>query len=278
MEVDAYLRRIGLARPRHADLAALRAIHRAHLLSIPYEDLDVQMERPVSTGVLAIFSKIVTRGRGGWCYEMNGLLGWALQELGFRVTRSAGAVMREASGDASIGNHLVLKVELDEGVYLADVGFGDGPLDPVRVEPGPFTSNGFTYALERADGDWWRLHNHPDGGAASFDFNLAEADEAHLSERCRRLQSEPGSSFVQNLVVQQHTSAGLTILRGRVLRHLTPSGRADHLVESADELVTALRREFNLDVPTAATLWPKIVRRHEEVFGAHEPSTIPPSR
>ena len=80
--------------------------------------------------------KIVTRRRGGWCYEMNGTLGWALGELGFRVTRGTGAVVRALKGEAAVGNHLVLRVDVPEGAYLADVGFGDGPRDPIRVVPG----------------------------------------------------------------------------------------------------------------------------------------------
>ena len=303
MDLDLYWDRIGVERPLRADLAALRAIHRAHLLAIPYENLDVQLARPVTTAVPAIFEKLVARGRGGWCYEMNGLLGWALSEMGFRVTRSAGAVMREVRGDAAVGNHLVLRIDLDEGVYLADAGFGDGPIDPIRVTPGAFTSHGFGYALERVDGEWWRLRNDPSGGAASFDFNLAEADESVLAERCSVLQTSPESSFVQNLVVQRYTAAqrstpgstpgsaprntlrstprgmqerttgaenrtGFTALRGRVLRHITPGGSTERLLGSAEELVATLGAEFALDVPEAAVLWPRIVERHEQLFPA----------
>ena len=110
MDIDAYLARIDLSWPLPPTLETLTVVHRAHLRAIPYENLDVQLGRPVTIERPAIFEKIVSRHRGGWCYEMNGLLGWALGELGFRVTRVAGAVMREAMVDAFIGNHLVLKV------------------------------------------------------------------------------------------------------------------------------------------------------------------------
>src|SRR5260221_3969979 len=100
---------------------------------------------------------------------MNGILGWALGELDFNVTRATGSVMRAMMGDASNGNHLVLRVELPEGLYLADVGFGDGPLDPIPVRVGAMESHGFVYSLARVndgtDGEWWRLTNHPNGGA-----------------------------------------------------------------------------------------------------------------
>jgi N-hydroxyarylamine O-acetyltransferase len=264
MHIDNYLKRIGLDRPTRPDLASLVAIHRAHLLAIPYENLDVQLRRPVGLDPAAIFDKIVRRGRGGWCYEMNGLLDWALWELGFRVTRCAGAVLRETRGDVAIGNHLVLKVELDEGLYLADAGFGDGPIDPIRIVPGEFTSHGFRFRLSRVDGEWWRLSSFVKGGVDSFDFTLNAAGESLVDEQCRLLQTSPDSSFVKTLVVQHHTPSGVTTLRGRVLRWTTPGGNTDRLLESAADLTSALKSEFSLDMPDAAQLWPAVVARHEE--------------
>jgi len=270
MHIDAYLERIAYAGSVQPDLATLTALHRAHLRTIPYENLDVQLGRPVTIERAPIFEKIVTNKRGGWCYEMNGLFGWALAQLGFRVTRSAGAVMREVNGDASVGNHLVLKVELEEGVYLADVGFGDGPLDPIRVVPGQFVSEGFDFALSRGDDGWWRLHNHKGGGASSFDFNLAPADEALLAARCDWLQSAPDSVFVQNAVCQRHTADGLTVLRGRVLREITPNGLRDNVIESATDYLSALDETFGLRLPEAASLWPKICARHKTLLAEQE--------
>jgi N-hydroxyarylamine O-acetyltransferase len=265
MRVEAYLNRIGLDRPLRADLESLTAIHRAHLLAIPYENVDVLLRRPVGLDPAATFAKIVGRRRGGWCYEMNGLLGWALEQLGFRVTRCAGAVSRQERGPSVIGNHLVLKVELDEGLYLADVGFGDGPIDPIRIAPGEFTSHGFAFALTGVDGDWWRLHNRVQG-EQTFDFTLRAADESLIADQCRLLQTSEQSTFLQNLVAQHHTAVGVTTLRGRVLRWTAPAGRTERLLQSADEFTAALRTEFGLEVPEAAELWPAVVARHEEVM------------
>jgi N-hydroxyarylamine O-acetyltransferase len=270
MDIGAYLERIAYSGPMRQDLATLVALHHAHLFAIPYENLDVQLGRPVTIERPAIFDKIVTRKRGGWCYEMNGLFGWALAELGFKVTRSAGAVLREQRGDEAIGNHLVLKVELDEGIVLAGVGFGDGPLDPIRVADGSFVSNGFKFALTRMDDGWWRLQNHQNGGAPSFDFNLAPADEHLLAERCFWLQSSPESPFVQNAVLQRHVAGGLWLMRGRVLRKVTAAEQKDYLIDSASEYVGVLSEAFGLTVPGAAELWPKICARHEVLEAERE--------
>ncbi len=133
--------------------------------------------------------------------------------------------------------------------------------------PGPFAAAGFSFDLVQLDDIWWRLVNHPLGGAKSFDFSLAPADEALLARQCDELQVAEWSPFVQNLVVQRHTPEGLTILRGRVVRKVTPDGFVDRTLDGADELVRLLREEFDLDVPEAASLWPRIVARHEAVFG-----------
>jgi len=266
MNLDRYLRRIGLDRRPPATLEGLKTVHRAHLLAIPYENIDVQLGRPVTTEIGPIYEKIVERGRGGWCYEMNGSLGWALKELGFNVTRATGAVMRSLKGDKVTGNHLVLRVELPEGLYLADVGFGDGPRDPIPVMVGAFVSHGFNFGLSRIDESWWRFANDPRGGAPNFDFNLAPADEGVLAAQCKLLQTAPGSPFVQNLVVQRHVPEGLAILRGRTMRALTPTEMRERVIEDAGDLVSTLKTVFGLDVPEVADLWPKIVARHHEIM------------
>jgi N-hydroxyarylamine O-acetyltransferase len=266
MTLAAYLDRIGHTGPVAADLATLRAVHRAHHFAIPYENLDVQLGRTVVTDPAAAFDKIVTRRRGGWCYEMNGLLGWALGEIGFKVTRMAGGVMRQVRGEEAVGNHLVLRIDLDRP-WLADVGFGDGPVDPYPIAEGPVDAGLFSYRLEQDD-DWWRLHNHPAGGAPSFDFQLRPADEAVLSDRCQWLQTSPDSPFVQNAVVQRHRPDAILMLRGRSLRTLTTDGAKDRLIASADDYVATLRDDFALDLPEAASLWPAIVARHEALFEA----------
>lgn len=270
MDIDAYLARIGLQARPPATLAGLKAVHRAHLLAIPYENLDVQLRRPVTIERPAIYKKIVEQGRGGWCYEMNGMLGWALAELGFHVTRATGSVMREMFGDATNGNHLVLRVELPEGIYLADVGFGDGPRDPVPVATGAFRSEGFEFNMHRVDSQWWRLHSHSLGAAPSFDFDLSPADESKLAAQCDTLQSDPQSHFRLNLFCFRHTPGGVTSLRGRVLRKVTPNGYEERVLADADDLMDALVNHIGVNLPEARTLWPAVVARHEEVMAQRD--------
>ena len=266
-DLNAYLSRIGFEGPVRPDRATLDALHRAHALAVAYENLDVQLGRRRTPAPNDAFDKIVS-GRGGWCYEMNGSLGLALQMIGFDVTRMAGGVVRSLVGDSQIGNHLVLRVNLPEGPVIADVGFGDGPLTPFDLKDHAFGDRGFDYRLEDLGEGWWRLHNHPGGGAPDFDFRAEPADEALLAERCQFLQTSETSIFVQNLFCFRHSPAGYAVLRGRVLRHVTAQGVEEVLIDSANDLVAQLRDVFGLDVPEAASLWDAILARHEVVMAA----------
>ncbi|HEY2752648.1 arylamine N-acetyltransferase family protein [Phenylobacterium sp.] len=270
MDLEAYFERIGFREEPRPDLVTLKALHRAHLQAVPYENLDVQFGRPLTTDPAEAVEKIVARRRGGWCYEMNGVFGAALTEIGFKVTGMAGAAMRELMGDIMIGNHLVLLVEIDGQHWIADVGFGDGCQDPIPLRRSAINIGGYAFRLEALDERWWRFHNHEFGGARSFDFVVEPADPDLLAGRCEWLQQDPTSPFVLNLIVQRFRADTILQLRGRVFRTVTPRGVETRLLRSADELVAVLASDFGLDVPEAAGLWPRVVARHEEVLAAAE--------
>jgi N-hydroxyarylamine O-acetyltransferase len=264
-KLQAYLDRIGFKGSARPDLATLRAVHRSHVEAIPYENLDVQLRRAVTRSPADAFEKIVTRRRGGWCYEMNGLLGWALEEIGFKVTRLAGAVTRDVNGDGVIGNHLVLIVDLGD-LWIADAGFGDGLIEPTPLREGAFRVGPLDCSLERVEGGWWRYNNDPSGGAPTFDFHLDVSDEALLEARCRFLQTDPASPFVMNAVVQCWRNNEHHSMRGRVLQTVDGIGKRQRMVDSAEEYVAMLRERFALDLPEAASLWPAILARHHAVM------------
>jgi N-hydroxyarylamine O-acetyltransferase len=262
-----YLHRIGLERQVRPDFATLTALHRAHLEAIPFENLDVQLGRPGGVALEAVYEKIVGGRRGGWCYEMNGLMGWALREIGFDVTRMAGGVMRSAMGDRQMGNHLCLLVKLDRP-YLVDVGFGGSLAAPIPLEVGERPDTPFRVRLSQPEQDVWRYEEQAHGDPFSFDFRAAVADEALFEDKRRFLESHSASPFVQNLVVQRRDRNQHLTLRGRVLTLTRGQGADKVVLASAEDLVSALKTRFGLDVPEAASLWPAICQRHEALFPA----------
>jgi N-hydroxyarylamine O-acetyltransferase len=256
MRLAGYLARIGFEGAPRVDLETLRRLHHAHLRAIPYENLDVALRRPVTRDPAAAYEKIVAGRRGGWCYEMNGLLAWALEEIGFSVTRMAGGVHRASLGEQMVGNHLVLRVDLDRP-YIADVGFGDGLIEPAALVEGPITQRGLSYRLDKLDERWWRFHNHVHGGAPSFDFVDEPADPALLQAKCEWLQAD-GSPFVANVIVQRHTIEGVAAMRNATLRLVSPDGVDTQEIADLDSYVGVLKTVFALEVPFAPALWEKI--------------------
>ncbi|MDF2384616.1 arylamine N-acetyltransferase [Nostoc ellipsosporum NOK] len=266
MDLQAYFARIGHDGPLAPDRATLTALMQAHLAAFPFENLDVQLGRPVSIEPGAIFDKLVVRRRGGWCFEQNGLFGRVLEALGFDVRRISAGVMRHVHGEGAMGNHLALMVALENRPWLVDVGFGGMQAAPLPLAPGSEHHPPYDVALRQVDG-WWRFEErYGEGDPFSYDFHDAPADEALFARRCSELQRQPESPFVQNLVVLQRRGDRHTTLRGRVLTRRGPAGETHELLPDAEALVERLERCFGLQVPEAAGLWDTVCARHAALF------------
>ena len=260
-QLSRYFARIGYSGDTTTSLTTLRNLHRAHLLSIPYENLDIHLGVPLTLDPERIFAKLVDERRGGWCYEMNGVFANVLETMGFDVRRVAGTVGRAAHGWRAQGNHLVLIVTLDRP-WIVDVGFGDGFLAPLPLEPGSYSQSFLRYRVSR-DGPRWRVDNHAFGGADGFDFTLTRRTLDDFAVQCRELQTSPESGFVKTTVCERFTREGLIMLRGATLKEVTAAGAREHVLESAGEYAATLRDRFGLDLPIAAAeLWPKAWASH----------------
>ena len=228
-KLAAYLRRIGYSGPLDPSVKTLRALHRAHLLAISYENVDVQLGVPLTVDDEAAFEKIVERKRGGWCYEMNGLFAWALRELRFDISLLGAAVGRDQRGDAVAMNHLAILVHLDKP-YLADVGFGNGFIAPIPLAEGTHSDGRFDFRLQQIDGDWWRITNRPASGD-TFDFQLTPYELHAFEQKNRWLQSADESYFVQ----EHHLALPFADRHGESAHPGEGPGQGRHFVEMGGE-------------------------------------------
>jgi N-hydroxyarylamine O-acetyltransferase len=260
VRVESYLARVGYDGPLTPSVGTLRALHRAHLLSISYENLDIHLGRPMELDPARIYAKLVERKRGGWCFEMNGLFAWVLREVGFEVTMVSATVGGARHGQGRPGNHLVLVVSLDRP-WLVDVGFGDGFLEPLPLEPGSYTDHGFEFRLERDD-SYWVFHNHRFGAAPSYDFQLVPRELLDFAARSHELATSPDSSFVQKTVCQRFTLNGIATLRGAVFREVTPAGATERVVTHLEEYRSLLAEGFDLEVDGLEPLWRRVQESH----------------
>jgi N-hydroxyarylamine O-acetyltransferase len=256
-QLAAYLARIGFTGTPRPDLATLTAVHRAHVDTIAWECIDCFIGRPTGRDPQAAFDKIVTGGRGGWCYEMNGLFAWMLEAMGFSLTRLAAGVMRDRMGDGAIGNHLTLIVHLDRD-HIADVGLGAGLVEPVPFAAGTYEQRGIAFAIEDLGDGWWRFHNQPDVLPPTFDFSPAVRDEALLEGACQWLQSDPASPFRQHVVVQRYDGAVLKSLVDAGFAGKGPGAAAPRAIADAADYAATMRREYGLDPADAAAIWARI--------------------
>jgi N-hydroxyarylamine O-acetyltransferase len=268
-QLDQYLARIGHLGPVKPDLATLIGLHHAQAMSVPYEGIDVYSNIRLDHSLDGIFRKIVDNRRGGWCYESNGLLGWALKNVGFNVMRAAAGVYRSQRGDSAMGNHVVLLVRLDQ-TYLADLGLGDALRAPIPLAEGTHHQGPHSFRLEKLPGGYWRFHNHALGSPTDFDFRDAPADEALLSHKCSFLQTSATSAFVETFeCIAMRPTTSLTIL-GRVLRHTGLDSVEKRLIASPDEMTTILARDFGITNVSIPPIWPRILARHAQLFSSED--------
>jgi N-hydroxyarylamine O-acetyltransferase len=182
VDTGAYLARLGLARPPET-LAELQV---AHLLAVPFENLDILAGVPISLDPDAIFDKVVRRRRGGFCYELNGLFARLLEALGYSVTLLSARVVDEDGAEGREDAHLTLRVEAD-GPWLVDVGFGDTFREPIPLRPDTeaVDSLGRTYRLREIGRDWDLIEER-----TQYRFTLAPRAFAEFEPMCRWQETE----------------------------------------------------------------------------------------
>jgi N-hydroxyarylamine O-acetyltransferase len=262
MNLDGYFSRIQYHGPRRPHLDTLTAVHRAHLTAIAYENLDIHLEHVVSLDIVQIYDKIVRRGRGGWCYEMNLLLAWALRELGFEVTMLGAAVGPNTTEDRQQLDHMALAVTLDEP-WLLDAGFGNAFLEPLPLREGVYQQAYHTYQLQR-EGEYWCFKNHVHAGPG-FEFLPQPRTIEEFGPRCNWLQRSPESPFVKKIVCHrlQEDYSNLS-LRGVVLTTVNANGKTQDVIDSLDVYREALTKIFALRLGSdeVVQLWEKAWRAH----------------
>lgn len=245
-DIEAYFRRIGYNGSREPSLATLRGLHRAHVLSVPFENLDIHVRREIALDQTQFYQKIVHGRRGGFCYEMNGLFGTLLRALGFDVTFLSGRFKRPDGWTPEFG-HLTLMVQLDER-WLADVGYGESFLEPLRLdEPGEQVQGWRKYRIVQ-QGEQRLLWQCNDGEnwIEKYIFSL----EPHTLEEYAGMstfhQTAPESLFRQGRLCTIGTPEGRITLSERRIIFLRGQTRVEQPV-NADEYAALLRQHFGID-------------------------------
>jgi N-hydroxyarylamine O-acetyltransferase len=255
MDVDAYLARIGAARPARPDAAALRELQLRHLLSVPFENLSIHLGEPIVLDEEALVEKVVRRRRGGFCYELNGAFAALLSALGFSAT----LLNARAFTPAGLGppyDHLALRVEVEVdvavggaadggGVWLADVGFGRFSNLPLRLDVGDADQAdpvGVFRIVEQPDGDLDVLMN----GEPQYRLDPRPRALGDFEATCWWHQTSPKSLFTRSLVCSLLTESGRVTLSDRTFVRTTGTERDERVLTDDADVLAAYRKHFGI--------------------------------
>ncbi|MDQ1403400.1 MAG: N-hydroxyarylamine O-acetyltransferase [Actinomycetota bacterium] len=280
---NAYLRRLGVA-AGPPTVEGLFDLHRAQTERVAYETLWIHLGERWGIDLAGSVDREATKGRGGYCFHLNGAFGALLSSLGYHLTQHVGGVHgADGASENEMTNHLVLTVdglpttENPGGVWYVDVGLGDAMHEPLPLVEGTYRQGPFTLSLERTPrgvGDWHLTHDLA-GGFKGMAWRSAAAEIDDFATKHQWLSTSPESGFVRVLTAQRRDATGVDILRGLVLRRIGAEASEQTLTSSRD-LFDLMGSLFGLDVSgverTARQgLWAKTSAAHEAWVGAGKP-------
>jgi N-hydroxyarylamine O-acetyltransferase len=250
LDLEAYLGRIGYSGRLQPDHAVLEALHLAHATHIPFENLDILLERPIRLDVASLQAKLVTGGRGGYCFEHNLLFSAVLQRLGFSVRQLAARVIYRSRRQYP-RTHMLLLVDAGGATWLADVGFGGESL----LLPVPFGGGrearqfAWTYRVTEVAGEWMLQSLRSGSWTDLYSFTLDPQLAVDFEPANHYMSTHPDSRFVRTLTAQLPTPAVRYVLRNREL--VLDDGRdlGRRVLADDDEVLAVLAETFGLRFP-----------------------------
>ncbi|MFF3329642.1 arylamine N-acetyltransferase [Streptomyces sp. NPDC002888] len=269
-QVDAYLRRLGVAHPAWPTIDVLRELHLRHLQTVPFENLSIHLGEEIVLEEKRLLDKVLGAGRGGFCYELNGVFAALLTALGFDVTVLAARVYGEEGRLGIPYDHMALRVRtVDAGAWLADIGFGTHSHYPLAFEErGEQVDPGGVFRIVEAGPDAAGARGGAPGAAGAADLDVIRdgRPEYRLEVRPRVLgdfavgawwhSTAPTSHFMRSLVCSRVTEGGGRVtLSGRRLTETAADGRREERELTTDEdVLTAYRDRFGIELTSVPTV------------------------
>ena len=249
MNVKSYLKRIGIEKTTvAADLENLKLLQRQHLLTVPFENLDIHWKRPIVLDGKNFYDKIIREKRGGFCYELNGLFYELLAEINFQNKIISAKVSK---GDGDFGaeyDHLAILTRIGNKDFLVDVGFGNFTTEPLEfilnVEQtdanGVFTIRKYDdryFEVVKKTGDIWQ---------SEYVFSTVNRDLQEFAEMCRFHQTSPESHFTRGKVCSLMTLGGRKTLTDKKFIEGKNGEKTETDIDSAERFDEILEREFHI--------------------------------
>lgn len=253
VNVAAYLVRIGYFGSIEPSAEILRELHRKHMFSVPFENLDIHSGRTIFCDEARFLHKIVDERRGGFCYELNGAFAALLRALNFKVTLLSARVTQADGSDGPEFDHLALLVKVshagDESLWLADVGFGDSFVEPLRFGPGlEYPQFGRTYRLSKTT-DRFRMECMAAGKwEGRYSFTLQPRQLSDFAVLCHYHQTSPESHFTRQRICSLATPQGRISLSDLKMIETQEGLRKERLLSGEQEWISVLGTRFGIDL------------------------------
>jgi N-hydroxyarylamine O-acetyltransferase len=242
---DAYLQRLEITTDGVADAAGLARLHQAHQLAVPFENLSIHLDEPISLAEEDLVAKIVHGRRGGFCYELNGLFALLLESMGMQVTRLAARVHGE-QGLGPLFDHLALAVRPADGSgpWLADVGFGSHSVYPLRLDSRSEQDDpAATFLLaDASNGDIDVLKD----GRPQYRLEMRPRSLADFVPTCWWQQTSPLWHFTQGTICSRLTADGRVSIAGRTMIRTSGGTRSEEQLDTDEALLAAYRDLFGV--------------------------------
>lgn len=252
-KIKAFFSRIGMDENTlvHMNPVFLGRVQTACVMHIAYENLDILAGKPLRLDADALFEKIVLNGRGGYCFELNGLLAHMLGEMGFSVSERFARFLR-GEKEIPMRRHRVTVVTLEDGDYFMDIGVGQiAPRLPIKMEEKLVqTQNGETYRFERdARHGWilWELHDGSWREYLAIPNDIAyPVDFIQPSFFC---ENHPESVFNRQRMIAIKTETGRKTIDGSTYK-VFEGERLTEIYENLndEQIGIILKNEFFLNV------------------------------
>lgn len=249
MNIEKYLRRIGIERNEvEPTLDNLKFLQRRHLLSVPFENLDIHRRREIVLDTKKFYRKIVEEKRGGFCYELNGLFRELLKKLGFQ-TKVISARVSNGNDFGAEYDHLAIIAQIGAEEFLTDVGFGDFSAEPLKfvLDAEQTDQNGVFLIKKRGDEYFEVVKKDDSAWKIEYIFKDLERDLEEFAGMCRFHQTSPESHFTRGKVCSIMTEAGRKTLTDKRFIETIGGEKRETAVNSEDEFDLILKREFSIE-------------------------------
>lgn len=252
LDMDAYLERIGYDGSLDPTVETLRALHRAHATTIPFENLDIILGHGISLDLDDLQDKLIRRQRGGYCFEHNLLFAAALERVGFTVRRHLGRVLSTDPSQIQPRTHMTLNVDAEGTTWHADVGFGTALTEPIPLVDGvEVDQGGWRHGLIRRDDGAWALRSlGPEGWSDRYVYPLDRLHLVYYVAASHFTATHPSSHFTRSPFAVRITSKARHRIHGLELSTATPDGADVRRVVSPDEVAPILRDIFGIQLET----------------------------